>query len=157
MNIFPHSVPRSLSPETWVLARSVEWFAFPAFLSQSVLPVCLAIFPHWLPVVLLLALDFWWRFFCHTFVSVTIAEIGYFFWRFRWLFALISAFFLLYRGHPIYAIIALGWPMISTWSSAGTNAFAWKLGSPATLAKVQTRFGKAIGLHIKQDGGTVSD
>jgi hypothetical protein len=73
------------------------------------------------------------------------------------LFALASAFFLFYRDHPIYAIIALGWPMISTWSSAGTNAFAWKLGSPATLAKVQTRFAKAIGHDLKQDASAVSD
>src|SRR5438309_739813 len=106
MNTFPHSVPRSLSSEIWVLARSVEWFAFPAFISQSFLPLCLAIFPHWLPVVLLLTLDFCWRFFCHTFVSVTISKIGYFFWRFRWLFAVASAYFLFRREHSIYAMIA---------------------------------------------------
>jgi hypothetical protein len=147
----PHSATRSRFPETWVLARSLEWFAFPAFLSQSALPVCLAIFPDWLPVVLLLVLDFSWRFFCHTFVSVTIAEIGYLFWRFRWLFALLSAFFLFYHGHAIYAIIALGWPMISTWSSVVTNVLAWKVGSPATLVKVQARFSKAVGLDLNED------
>lgn len=84
MTTLPHHLSQEDAPKMWVHFRALEWFALPAFISQPVLPVTLALFPRWEILLIIYCVDILWRFACHTFVSTFVARVAYFVWRLPW-------------------------------------------------------------------------
>ena len=144
----PHQLSEEDAPEMWVHFRALEWFALPAFISQPVLPLILAVFPRWELLLIVYAVDIFWRFICHMFVSVFAARFAYFIWRLRWLSAILSCLWSFRQGHAVLAVAALLWPLVSTWLSVSTTWIARSLGGRADLAAVEARFAHRIGLVI---------
>lgn len=146
MPVLPHHLSREVTPKLWVLARALEWFALPAFISQPLLPFLLCAFPRWELVVIAYCADLLWRFVCHMFVNIFISRLVYFVWRLRWISAILSSVFLFRHDHTVLACVALLWPIASTWLSVTTTYIARAMGTRANLATVEARFARSIGL-----------
>jgi hypothetical protein len=148
MTKLPHNISQKDHPSFWVHFRAIEWFAFPAFISQPLLPLILSQYPHWVLIVVVFCADLVWRFFCHLFVSVFLARTAYFLWRLRWVFAIMSAIYLYRNNYIALAIVTLLWPLFSTWISLITSWVAKALGTHASLLAVERRFADSIGLEL---------
>jgi len=79
---------------TWCYIRAIEWKAWPAFVSQPVIPI-LFIFFQWYYVLLALIIVSWlWAFVRHRFVSPPLAELAVFFVKVKWITIPIAVIYL---------------------------------------------------------------
>src|SRR4029450_9215815 len=61
--------------QRWLHLRAIEWAAWPAFVTQPVIPILFIFFPV-LSVIGILIADFIWRFIRYSFVSPSLADAG---------------------------------------------------------------------------------
>jgi hypothetical protein len=130
----------------WAHLRALEWFAWPAFVSQPIVPVLLAIFQSWLVLAAFFVIDVLWRFICHRAVHVGLSQLGVFVARTGWVFAVGSAIYLFFQHRYVLAIVALLWPLIATATSVLSTATARLLGTRADLFQVESAFADRVGL-----------
>ena len=127
--------------------RALEWFAWPIFLSYSIVPILLAATQSWFVLAVVLVINFFWHFICHRFVHVGLAMAAVFLFRLRWLAASASAIYLFLQQHYGFAVVALLWPLLANVLSMFSTRLAYACGTKADLFEVESKFGERIGLH----------
>jgi len=103
--------PEELQRVCWV--RAIEWLAWPAFLSQPLLPILYTLYPVYWVVAAITAAGLFWLPFRYHLVSLRLATLGCFWVRLKWITIPIGVFVLLRQGRFVAAAIALGTPWIS--------------------------------------------
>ncbi|MCX6907234.1 MAG: hypothetical protein NTY01_04235 [Verrucomicrobia bacterium] len=138
---------RSYSDEEraqWIHLRGLEWFAWPAFVSQAVIPVLLVWLQSWWIVPAFLVVDLCWRFVCHRLVVIALAEAGVFVAILRWPAALAASIYLFTQNLYGFGAVALVWPLIATPLSVVSTYAARFLGTRADLVGVKAAFAEKV-------------
>jgi hypothetical protein len=118
--------------------RSVEWAAFPAWLSNMKVPVAL-IFLLWYAVLLTVyGLGILWCAIRYHFISVTLSILGGMIVSMaQYPLALSSGCFLLWKGHYAIGILAILWPFLTGF-----------MGIPGKVGVFQQRFAQILGIMV---------
>lgn len=98
---------------TWCYIRAIEWKAWPAFLSQPVVPIFFIFIPWYYVLLTLIVLSWLWATVRHKFVNPAFAELAVFFVKLKWATIPISVIYLAYTGHYILAIVSLFWTYLA--------------------------------------------
>jgi hypothetical protein len=137
--------------ERWLHLRAIEWAAWPAFVTQPVIPILFIFFPVLSVIVGLLIADFLWRFIRYSFVSPELAKTGALFTVFlKWPSALGSAVYLFIHQQHGLAIFALLWPLLAGFVSAPVSFFASLVGHPTLVGRIELELAKRVG-YVSQD------
>lgn len=128
---------------TWCWLRAVEWNAWPAFVSQPIVPLFFLIWPWWVVVVSLIVVNvFWGLFVRYNVVIPTLAEFGVYFVKLKWLTVPLVVVLLIMRGQYQLAVVALFWPWL-----AGIVGYV----PGGLVGKTQKMFMARLG-YLYQDG-----
>jgi hypothetical protein len=127
----------------WLWLRAIEWGAFPAFVSQPIVPVLFVFVPWYVVVLGVVALGIVWRFVRYSFVSVRVAALAVVpvAWL-KWPAALCSCVWLFVHRQPIAGVLALLWPLVGGLVGAASG--------PAKVGIIELAFAKKIG-YVSQD------
>src|SRR4029450_9751118 len=122
--------------QRWLHLRAIEWAAWPAFVTQPVIPILFIFFPV-LSVIGILIADFIWRFIRYSFVSPSLADAGASFVIFlKWPCAIGSAIYLFIDQQYGSAILALLWPVLASFLSAPVSLLASAIGRPTLVGRI---------------------
>jgi hypothetical protein len=127
----------------WAWLRAIEWREWPVFMSQPVAPVLLY-FYSW-PAVLggVVAVGFFWRALVAPFwVAPSLARIGPYFVKLKFITAPAMAYLLWQRGDTTGAVVAALFPFLITAVATFVIFFP-----PLAIGLLQARFLSAIGLQ----------
>jgi len=98
----------------WCHLLAIEWGAFPAYLSQMIIPLLFIFFPWYFVLLSILIIDALWCLIRYRFVSVSLAYIATIIVTvFKWPVAIGSAIYLFFNHHPFLAVFAMVWPLIA--------------------------------------------
>lgn len=97
----------------WSFLRALEWEAFPAFVSQPVVPILFIFEPWYLVIGAVFLLMVIWLPFRNSFVVPIVSELAVFFVKLKWISVPVAAIYLFYSGHYILAIASLLWTLIA--------------------------------------------
>jgi hypothetical protein len=97
----------------WCYLRAVEWKSWPAFVSQPIVPILFIFFPWYIILLSIVLLSWLWAAIRHNFVSPSLAELGLFFVKLKWITIPVAAIYLAYTGHYVLAIISLFWTFLA--------------------------------------------
>jgi hypothetical protein len=124
----------------WLWLRAVEWAAFPAYVSQPLVPIMFIFFPWYRVIAIVVVLGILWSLIRYSFINVTISTIACLVvvWI-KWPFAVGSAIYLFFHHQPVPALIALTWPLLSGF-----------IGGPGKVGVIELAFAKKIGF-VPQD------
>lgn len=95
----------------WSMLRAIEWGIWPAFLSQSIVPVLLIFFEWWEVIGVFIILTILWSFVRYRYVNVALARFGVFFGILKWIPVPAAVIYLLIQQNRVSAVIALVWPI----------------------------------------------
>lgn len=95
----------------WSMLRAIEWGIWPAYLSQSFVPVLLMFFEWWEVISVFIILTILWSFIRYRYVNVALARFGVFFVILKWITVPAAVIYLLIQKNYISAVVALLWPM----------------------------------------------
>jgi hypothetical protein len=98
---------------TWCYLRAIEWKAWPAFISQPIVPIFFIFFPWYLILLGLVILSWLWATVRHSFVSPSMAEMGVFFVKLKWITIPVAVIYLAYTGHYVLAGVSLFWTYLA--------------------------------------------
>lgn len=130
--------PRAHSDEEnsrWLWLRAIEWGAFPAYLSQPVVPILFIFYPWYFVAIGVFALGLIWCFVRYSFVSVGLASavVVPVVWL-KWPAAIGSSIYLFIQHQPVAGVVALLWPLVAPFT-----------GLPAKTGIIEQAFAKKIG------------
>ena len=135
----------------WLHIRAIEWCAWPAFVSQPLIPVLLMVFPFWNVIGSLMAAEIFWHFVRYSFVSPTLAKGGALTTAFlKWPCALGSAVYLSIHRHYLLAAIALLWPLLSGFVNGPVILAAAIFGVHGQIGRIELEMAKRIG-YVSED------
>jgi hypothetical protein len=97
----------------WCYLRAIEWKAWPAFISQPIVPILFIFIPWYYVLIFLVILSWLWATVRHIFVSPPLAELGVFFVKLKWVTIPISVTYFLYTGHYALAVVSLLWTYLA--------------------------------------------
>jgi hypothetical protein len=133
----------------WTMLRALEWEAFPAFISQPVVPVLFIFIPWYYAVGGVIVLSWIWAALRHVFVSILLSELGFFFVKLKWLTIPFGTAYLFYTGHYVLAVVSLLWTVLA--SLVGFTVPGGKTGV------IQDMFLRALGFQLDDSRPTLSD
>ena len=121
--------------ERWLLLRAVEWTAFPAFVSQPLVPVMFLLFSWYWVIATVIALNILWSTIRYSYVNITVATVAcHFVVLAKWPFAIGSAIYLFIHGQFVPGLIALVWPLLAGYITI-----------PGKIGVIELAFAKKIG------------
>jgi hypothetical protein len=127
----------------WARLRAIEWKAFPAFISQPIVPVLLLGFSWYVIVIGIVLSAFIWRLIRWRFISIPIASAAAIFVAFmKWPLAVAMAIFFIFKGLWLNSIISFSWPLLVVLVS---YAYA---GGPKGLGDYEVRFMQEMGYDV---------
>ena len=110
--------------ERWLLLRAIEWNAFPAFVSQPLVPIMFPLFSWYWVIATVIALSILWSTIRYSYVNITVATVAcHFVVLAKWPFTIGSAIYLFIHRQFVPALIALVWPFL-----AGSFTIPGKIG-----------------------------
>jgi TPR repeat protein len=127
----------------WSMLRAIEWGIWPAFLSQSIVPVLLIVFEWWEVIGVFIILTILWSFVRYRYVNVAMARFGVFFVLLKWITVPAGVIYLLVQRNYISAIVALLWPIFLA------PYFGIFIGG-TKIGKIQEMFMAQLGYSEKQ-------
>jgi hypothetical protein len=95
----------------WSMLRAIEWGIWPAFLSQSIVPLLLIVFEWWEVIGVFIILTILWSFVRYRYVNVAMARFGVFFVLLKWITVPAAVIYLFVQHNYISAVVALLWPI----------------------------------------------
>jgi hypothetical protein len=124
----------------WLWLRAVEWAAFPAYVSQPLVPIMFIFFPWYWVIATVVTIGIIWSLIRYSYVNVTIATVACLVvvWA-KWPSAIGSSIYLFLHHQPVPAIIALAWPLLGGF-----------VGVPGKIGVIELAFAKRIGF-VPQD------
>jgi hypothetical protein len=124
----------------WAWLRAVEWAAFPAFISQPVLPILYLYLPVWQVVIAVLCASAPWALIRYKFVSPGLANAGCLLVRLKWVTV------------PVCAIIAISkHRYLVAAAIALAPLYAGFLGIPGKIGILQRQFMHRLGYLYSDD------
>lgn len=99
---------------TWCYLRAVEWQSWPAFLSQPIVPILFIFVPWYYVLLAVIVLSWLWAVVRHKFVNPSLAELGVFFVKLKWITIPVAVFYLAYTEHYVLAIVSLLWTYLAS-------------------------------------------
>jgi hypothetical protein len=121
----------------WAWLRAVEWAAWPAFISQPVLPLLYLYFPVWQVVVVVFCASVVWTAVRYRFVSRGLANAGCLYVRVKWITIPVCAIIAIYERRFLVAAAIVFIPL-----------YAGLLGMPGKTGLLQRQFMRGLGyLH----------
>jgi hypothetical protein len=131
--------PDELTRVCWL--RAVEWLAWPAFLSQPLLPLFYVFYPVYWVLLAVVVVGFFWLLFRHKFASLRLATWGCYWVRLKWVTIPIGLLVLFRESRYIAVALTLATPWLASLLNLPAQlAAAWILGSPSQVGIVQTKF-----------------
>jgi hypothetical protein len=120
--------PEEISRLAWL--RAAEWLAWPAFISQPLLPIFYLLWPWYYVIAWVALATVMWRFVRYRFLSYTLAAAGCLFVRLKWPVMLVPSIY--FAAHHEYwlAILTLCSPLVE---------MALVVLSPGMIGAVQRR------------------
>jgi hypothetical protein len=152
---FDQFTPDELKRVCWL--RAVEWLAWPAFLSQPLLPIFYLYSQVYWVLLAVVLLGFLWLPLRHRFASLQLATLGSFWVRLKWATIPIGLVFLFHERRYTAMAVTLATPVLASWLNAPAQLLAaWVGKSPAQIGIVQQRFlALAQGKPISSDNSPV--
>jgi hypothetical protein len=136
---FDQLTPDELTRVCWL--RAVEWLAWPAFLSQPLLPVLYIFYPAYWVLLAVVVLGFLWLPLRHRFASMQLATLGSFWVRLKWITIPVGLFVLFRESRYIAIAVTLATPWLASVLNAPAQlAAAWIGKSPSQIGVVQGKF-----------------
>jgi hypothetical protein len=121
--------------------RAVEWIAWPAFLSQPLLPVLYLFYPVYWVLLVVVILSFLWLPLRHRFASLQLATLGCLWVRLKWATVPVALIVLLKERRFVAAVLTLATPwMASLLNAPAQLMMAWIGRSPSHVGTVQQKF-----------------
>ena len=120
--------------QRWLYVRAVEWTAWPAFITQPVVPILTIFFPLYKVLLAVFLLGIIWCAVRYSFVSPRLAQIAASFVLLKWPASLGSAIYLYAHRNYLSGTIALFWPLL-----------AGLIGIPGKIGVVELALAKKIG------------
>lgn len=120
--------------------RAVEWLAWPAFISQTLLPVLYIFYPAYWVLLGVIVVCFLWLPIRHRFASFRLATIGCFFVRLKWATIPTGIFCLLRERRFVAAAVALATPWLASYLNFPAQMAAAVAGHPSEIGTVQEKF-----------------
>jgi hypothetical protein len=118
----------------WLSLRSIEWMAWPSFVSQPIIPILLITYTWWQLLLIVIFVEIIWTPLRYRFVSFYLVELGVFFVKLKWPASIISFIYLLTDARYGTAILALLWPLVAA-----------VIGVPGKVGRVESVLAKRIG------------
>ncbi len=109
--------------------RAVEWLAWPAFISQPLLPIFYLFYPVYWVLAAVFVAGLLWLPFRYRFVSRQLADLGCLWVRLKWVSIPIGIIALLHQRRYAAAVVTLATPWL-----------AGLLNAPGKVGIVQARF-----------------
>lgn len=119
----------------WLWLRSIEWGAFPAYVSQPIVPILFIFYPWYLVILSIFILGILWCFVRYSFVSPGVADIVVIpvVWL-KWPAAIGSGVYLFWHHQIAAGVFAFIWPLIASFT-----------GLPAKIGVIELALAKKIG------------
>jgi len=114
--------------EHWLHLRAIEWFAWPAFITQPLIPILLRSFPVLSVLLVLVLADLSWRFVNTSWINMTLIRIGPIITLLRWPCAIVCACLLAFSHRFGIAALALVWPLVGGFVSVLGGFLSARLG-----------------------------
>lgn len=128
--------------------RAVEWIAWPAFLSQPLLPLFYIYYPVYWVLLVVVLISFSWLPFRHRVASLQLATLGCFWVRLKWIAIPIAIFFLVRQNRYLAIVLTLATPIAVSLLNAPAQLLAAIAHRPAQIGIVQKKF-----LALASDSG----
>ena len=126
--------------------RAVEWAAWPAFVTQPIIPILFVFFSPLSVIIGLLIADFLWRFVRYSFVSLGLATRAVLFVSdLKWLCSIGATVYLLTQQHYTTAILAFLWLFLSGFVSSPVSLLSALFGRHTEVGRIELEFAKRIG------------
>jgi hypothetical protein len=125
--------------------RALEWAAWPAFVSQPIVPLLYLQYSWWAVLLAVLVATLLWEPFCTRIANMRIATFGVFFSRLKWLTIPVACVVLVAKNHIALAILALGTPFIVGLLRAPFSLL--RIQSPP-LGPIEIRFMTQLGYKV---------
>ena len=93
--------------------RAVEWLAWPAFLSQPLLPILYVYYPVLYPLTATVIASSVWLLIRYKFMSLELADFGCLWVRLKWITIPIGCLLLLRQGRYVAASLAVATPWLA--------------------------------------------
>lgn len=103
--------PDQIMRLSWL--RAAEWLAWPAFISQPILPILYLFWPWYYVWAGLALANLLWRFVRYTFVNYTLATLGCLFVRLKWPVMLILGVYFLAHREYLLAVLSFATPLVA--------------------------------------------
>ena len=132
----------------WSSLRAIEWGIWPAFLSGPVVPPLMLYFKWWKILFIIAILTVLWSFVRYRYINKTLAEIGVFFVKLKWISCPYAAISFVLRHNYILAIISIAWPFLA----ASMSIFV----GGTQIGKIQNMFMAELG-YVRNDNGNLND
>ena len=137
--------------QRWLRLRAIEWAAWPAFVTQPVVPILFAFFPFLSVVIALVVADFLWRFVRYSFISPSLAKNGALFVVvLEWPSAVGAAIYLLSQHRYGTSALALLWPFLAAYVSLPMALLARAVRRPTLIGRIELELAKRVG-YVSQD------
>ena len=102
--------------QKWLLLRAIEWSAFPAFVSQPLVPIMFLLFSWYWVIATVIVLNILWSRIRYSYVNIAVARMACHFVVFaKWPFAIGSAIYLFIHGQFVPGLIGLFCPLLAGW------------------------------------------
>jgi hypothetical protein len=142
---FDTYAPEEITRFCWL--RAVEWIAWPAFLSQPLLPILYVYHPvYWVLLGAILA-GFLWLPLRHRFASLQLATMGCLWVRVKWLTIPVALFVLFQQRRYMTVALTLATPWLASILNAPAQLVAAIAQSPSQVGIVQRKFLDYAELH----------
>jgi hypothetical protein len=92
--------------------RALEWAAWPAFISQPLIPLLYLRYAWWAVLLVVMGATLAWEPFCTRIANIRIATFGVFFSKIKWASIPVACLVLLVKGHVAVAVLALCTPLL---------------------------------------------
>jgi hypothetical protein len=137
--------------QRWLHLRAIEWAAWPAFVTQPVVPILFALYPFLSVAIALVVADFLWRFVRYSFISPSLARIGALFVGvLKWPSAVGAAIYLLSQHRYGTSALALLWPFLAAYVSLPMALLARAVRRPTLIGRIELELAKRVG-YVSQD------
>jgi hypothetical protein len=136
----------------WAWLRSVEWVAWPLFISQPLVPILLYFYPWFVVLASVIVATFAWRLIIVPFLIIpAVADFGSVFVTLRFATSPVMAFLIWQKGQAWTALLALLWPLFGNFFASWLLGILYALISLTPIWKnievgsVQSRFLQFLG------------
>jgi hypothetical protein len=142
---FDAFTPDEITRLCWL--RAVEWMAWPAFLSQPLLPVFYVYYPVYWVLLGVISVGFLWLPLRHRFASLQLATMGCLWVRLKWVSIPLALFVLFQQERYIAFALTLATPWLASMLNAPAQLIAAFAKSPSQIALVQIKFMESLALN----------